>query len=151
MVLAACNQDDVVIADIETSVVPVDTTWWRIDRSEVDDLSYITVALYIIHLYSVSMRGRHDIDTPEALGLALRESRDAAGLSQSEAAASINVSRSTISLAERGNGTLASRTLLALADLYGCALRLAPRQTDPLIAAALDTGTQKNGSATEEP
>lgn len=96
------------------------------------------------------MRGKHDIDTPEALGLALREARSAAGLSQSEASASVGVSRSTISLAERGNGTLTSRTLLALADLYGCALRLAPRQTDPLIAAALDTGAQRHDRATGE-
>ncbi|WP_419551520.1 helix-turn-helix transcriptional regulator [Candidatus Poriferisodalis sp.] len=52
------------------------------------------------------MPGERDVLTPEALGLALRDARRAAGLSQSEAAERAQTTRATISAAERGQGGL---------------------------------------------
>lgn len=83
------------------------------------------------------MRGEQDVLTPEALGLALREARRSADLSQTEAARRAGVTRATISSAERGHGGLTSRALLDLAAAYGCAVRLAPQQQNPLIAGII--------------
>ena len=83
------------------------------------------------------MRGEQDVVTPEALGLALRDARRNARLSQTEAAEQAGTTRATISSAERGHGGLTSRVLLDLARSYGCAIRFAPRQQDSLIAGVL--------------
>ncbi len=80
------------------------------------------------------MRGEQDVLTPEALGLALRDARRSASLSQVEAARLAGITRATISSAERGHGSITSRALLELARTYGCAVRLAPQRQDPLIA-----------------
>ena len=83
------------------------------------------------------MRGEQDVLTPEGLGLALRDARRSAELSQTEAARRVGVTRATISSAERGQGGLSSRVLLDLARTYGCAVRFAPRQQDPVIAGII--------------
>lgn len=93
------------------------------------------------------MRGEADVLTPEALGLALRDARRNAGLNQTDAAAQAGITRATISAAERGLGGLTSRALLDLARTYGCAIRLAPRQQDPLIAGILARAVNDDRSA----
>lgn len=83
------------------------------------------------------MRGEQDVLTPEALGLALRDARRSANLSQDEAALQAGTTRATISSAERGHGGLTSRVLLDLARAYGCAVRIAPQHQDSLIAGII--------------
>ena len=83
------------------------------------------------------MRGEQDVLTPEALGLALRDARRSASLSQTDAARLAGITRATISSAERGQGGLTSRALLELARTYGCAVRIAPQRQDPLIAQVI--------------
>ena len=73
---------------------------------------------------------RRDILTCEGLGIALREARRVAGLSQHDAAALASTTRPTISSVERGQGGLSVRTLLSLLDAYGCALRIVAHRED---------------------
>jgi transcriptional regulator with XRE-family HTH domain len=61
-------------------------------------------------------------DDYKALGKALRKLRDAAGLTQVEAAERVGVRSQFVSDVERGNRGLRWHTLLALLDAYGADL-----------------------------
>lgn len=99
--------------------------------------SRLTNKLFICTLASVYER--RDILTSEGLGMALREARRAAGLSQHDAAALASTTRPTISAAERGHGGLSARTLLSLLEVYGCAMRIGqPRQDEAHLSVLSD-------------
>lgn len=75
-----------------------------------------------------------DIEAPSAVGARLREARRARGLSQSDAAEGIGVSRPTLIAVEQGRRRPLPSELVELARLYGRQVHELVRETPPVEA-----------------
>lgn len=72
------------------------------------------------------------------LGEKLTQVRKAAGLTQADVAAKLNVSRQAVSRWESGQSKPSTEKLLALSDLYGTSLDQLLNAENPVVAASPD-------------